>query len=300
MSEFGNELVRLMTARGVGVRELARQVPCNPGHISNLKNGRARPSPELALALDRALAADGQLVAAWEASRQIIPASPLASIAPDADLYGRITRAVDDPLRIDAPVLEWLEHTLAEHRRVEDSVGARPLLGLIRSQLATVADFTHSAQGPLADRLVGLAAEYAQFMAWLCIDVHDHAAGLAWYDRAHDWAQEAGDANMAATTLSMKAHMAWSAAADLLTAGLETLPESYRRDRAWYGACLVSAHTGAGDAEQAEAVALQFAADIAEVNSYARGELLDAARKLHSVGAPQAEVIRSALGDEKP
>jgi len=92
----------------------------------------------------------------------------------------------------------------------------------------------------------------------------------------------------------------YGAAADLLTAGLETLPESYRRDRAWYGACLVSAHTGAGDAEQAEAVALRFAADIAEVNSYARGELLDAAGKLHSVGAPQAEVIRSALGDEKP
>jgi hypothetical protein len=41
MSEFGNELARLMTARGVGVWELARQVPCNPGHISNLKNGRA-------------------------------------------------------------------------------------------------------------------------------------------------------------------------------------------------------------------------------------------------------------------
>ena len=92
----------------------------------------------------------------------------------------------------------------------------------------------------------------------------------------------------------------YGAAADLLTAGLETLPESYRRDRAWYGACLVSAHTGAGDAEQAEAVALRFAADIAEVNSYARGELLGAAGKLHSVGAPQAEVIRSALGDEKP
>ena len=124
MSEFGNELARLMTARGVGVRELARQVPCNPGHISNLKNSRARPSPELALALDTALAADGQLVAAWEASRQPVPASPLASIAPDADLYGRITRAIDEPLRIDVPVVKWLEHTLAEHRRVEDSVSA--------------------------------------------------------------------------------------------------------------------------------------------------------------------------------
>ena len=48
MSDFGTELARLMAARGLGVRELARMVPCNPGHISNLRSGKARPSPELA------------------------------------------------------------------------------------------------------------------------------------------------------------------------------------------------------------------------------------------------------------
>ncbi|HEX9538692.1 MAG TPA: XRE family transcriptional regulator, partial [Streptosporangiaceae bacterium] len=41
-------------------------------------------------------------------------------------------------------------------------------------------------------------------------DNHDQGAALAWYDRAHGWAVEAGDANMAATTLSMRAHQAWS------------------------------------------------------------------------------------------
>ena len=55
MSDFGTELARLMTARGVGVRELARMVPCNPGHISNLRSGKARPSRELAEALDERL-----------------------------------------------------------------------------------------------------------------------------------------------------------------------------------------------------------------------------------------------------
>ena len=44
MSDFAAELARLMAARGLGVRELARKVPCNPGHISNLRNGKARPS----------------------------------------------------------------------------------------------------------------------------------------------------------------------------------------------------------------------------------------------------------------
>ena len=61
MNDFGTELARLMGARGVGVRELARRVHYNAGHISNLRNGRARPSPELAADLDVALGADGSL-----------------------------------------------------------------------------------------------------------------------------------------------------------------------------------------------------------------------------------------------
>jgi transcriptional regulator with XRE-family HTH domain len=63
MSDFGTELARLMAARGVGVRELARMVPCNPGHISNLRSGKARPSAELAEALDERLEAGGSLCA---------------------------------------------------------------------------------------------------------------------------------------------------------------------------------------------------------------------------------------------
>jgi transcriptional regulator with XRE-family HTH domain len=63
MSGFGDELTRLMTARGLGVRELARRVHYNPGHISNLRNGKAQPSPESAQELDDALGADGMLAA---------------------------------------------------------------------------------------------------------------------------------------------------------------------------------------------------------------------------------------------
>ena len=87
----------------------------------------------------------------------------------------------------------------------------------------------------------------------------------------------------------------WHDATGLLSAGLAALPEWYRRDRAWYGACLTSAHAGAGDAEQAEAVAIGVAEDVKAVNSYARGELLDAADVLDRMGARQAGVIREAI-----
>ena len=375
------------------MRELARQVPCNPGHISNMRNGLKRPSPQMAGRLDDILDADGAFSRfAAEPVGVPVPSLDLLAITPDADLFDRITKAVGEPARVNVAVVDWLERTLDEHRRVEDAVGARPLLGLIRAQLVTVAEFTRSAPGPLADRLVSLAAQYAQFVAWMCIATHDHAAALAWYDRAHDWAQQAGDASMAATALSMKAHLAWSAgdprrciqmaeaarwpgsrvtpgvqgmaaqmaarghalageahsarallgeaqalvtaaagkpedepawmyfygedwfrlqrgmaeahlgnwsvAADLLSDGLAALPASYRRDRAWYGACLAHAYAMAGDAEQAESVALRFAGDVVALNDYARRQLLQAARSLDRRGARQGKVIKSALADQ--
>ena len=60
---FPGELARLMDAHGLGVRELARLVPCNPGHLSNLRSGKARPSPELTADLDKVLGAGGTLAA---------------------------------------------------------------------------------------------------------------------------------------------------------------------------------------------------------------------------------------------
>ena len=50
-----------MQLRGVGVRELARAAYCNPGRISNLRSGKARPSLKLAADLDWHLAAGGAL-----------------------------------------------------------------------------------------------------------------------------------------------------------------------------------------------------------------------------------------------
>src|SRR5207244_112897 len=61
MNDFGPELQRLMQARRLGVRELARQAHYTAGNISNLCNGKKRPSPETAERLDRILRADGRL-----------------------------------------------------------------------------------------------------------------------------------------------------------------------------------------------------------------------------------------------
>ncbi|WP_328876375.1 helix-turn-helix domain-containing protein [Streptomyces sp. NBC_00287] len=139
-----------------------------------------------------------------------VPALALAGPGPDEDLLARVTSVVSTGHRVDAATLDWLDRLLAEHRRAEDEIGSRPLVDVMRQQLRTVVDLYAGARGPLVDRVVRLASEHAQFLAWMAQDQGQPAAALAWYDRSHEWALEAGDANMAATTLSMKAHMAWS------------------------------------------------------------------------------------------
>ncbi|WP_189214554.1 MULTISPECIES: helix-turn-helix domain-containing protein [Streptomyces] len=139
-----------------------------------------------------------------------VPSMAQAGTAPDEELLTRVTNTVNGQQRVDTVTLDWLDRLLAEHRRAEDFIGSRPLVDIMRQQLRTVVDIYAGARGPLEQRVVRLAAEHAQFLAWMAQDQGSSAAALAWYDRSHEWALEAGDADMAATTLSMKAHMAWS------------------------------------------------------------------------------------------
>lgn len=301
----------------------------------------------------------GLLAGGAPPGRAPVPGLALADAMPDEELLTRVSGVVDGERRVDAASLDWLDRLLAEHRRAEDFIGSRPLVGVMRQQLHTVADLYAGARGPLADRVVRLAAEHAQFLAWMAQDRGKSAAALAWYDRSHEWALEAGDADMVGTTLSMKAHMAWSGgrgdrcvrladaarwsapgaslvvqgmaaqmagrghaltgasddarrmldeaqclisrasdrpedepawlyfydetwfslqrgmaamhlrdwrgAVDLLTAGLGALPDAYRRDRAWYRACLAQALAGLGEPDQAVAEATATVPDAAAV-----------------------------------
>jgi hypothetical protein len=63
MSEFSARLAVLMDEHGLGVRALARRVPCDPALISRLASGQGRPSAQVAGRLDEILAARGSLAA---------------------------------------------------------------------------------------------------------------------------------------------------------------------------------------------------------------------------------------------
>ncbi|MEE1782331.1 helix-turn-helix domain-containing protein [Streptomyces sp. SP17BM10] len=288
-------------------------------------------------------------------------------------------------MRLDIPTLEAMERLLAEHRRAEDTLGSRVMNGVVAAQFAEVAKLYDQARGPIADRFVKLLAEYAQFLAWMAQDQDNAPVALGWFDRSYDWALESGHGDMAATTMSMKSHLAWSrgsgrrcvrlgeaaaatpgasdatramavqmvgrghalegdadaahrcldeaqqiiagatdappwlyfygeswfaaqrgmaelhlkqwgSAIDNLQVGLAGFATTYRRDRAWYGACLAHAYAGAGEAEAALETALEVVDDAAEVGRpHAWGELHTVAGALLRHGAPQGRLLVDAL-----
>lgn len=136
-------------------------------------------------------------------------AIPSLGAAPDGDTAERVDRAVGSD-RLDPAVLEYLTRTLAEHRRIEDRLGARTLLPVVAAQADILERLARYAPAGLHDDALSLLAQYHQFVAWMCHDQRDEAGALRHFGTAETLSQEAGDPVMAAHVLSMKAHLAWS------------------------------------------------------------------------------------------
>ncbi|WP_149181435.1 helix-turn-helix domain-containing protein [Streptomyces sp. TRM49041] len=138
-----------------------------------------------------------------------LPSLVLPGVVSETDAE-RLIAVKQGGLRLDTASLDAMDALLAAHRRAEDTVGSRTIAPLVTAQFEEVAALYDQARGPLADRIVKLLAEYAQFLAWMAQDQDNAPVALGWFDRSYDWALESGYGDMAATTMSMKAHLAWS------------------------------------------------------------------------------------------
>jgi transcriptional regulator with XRE-family HTH domain len=157
MSDFSTELERLMTARRVGVRELARQAHFTAGYISNLRSGKRRPSPETAGLLDRVLRADGTLVALSRDGRTAAGGPR----APQPDFL---------PLGTDLLALAWMVGRLdqrIDHRGVYGlaaTASHAPVLGL--------ADPAERISYALAHPAAGLAGDTIDYLETVSLGLH--------------------------------------------------------------------------------------------------------------------------------
>jgi hypothetical protein len=147
-----------------------------------------------------------QLIATG-ALRALLPAGVL-----NPDEADRLTRAIDQPERVDPAVIGYFQRLLAEHYTADTMLGPRQLLGPVTAQLDILTELHRHAHPSTAEPLLQVLAQYAEFSGWLHQDAGDLHAATYWSDRATQWAQSAGDQQMVAYLLVRKSNIACLAA----------------------------------------------------------------------------------------
>ena len=205
MSEFGRELARLMAARGVGVRELARAVHYNPGHISNLRSGKARPSPELARELDDYFAAGGTLAAlAPIVGRVVPPQAPLTDELAAVELARR-AEASD----VSDGTLERLETAFDDLATAYPRTPSAELLSDVRAHLGYTTGLLDGRATLTQRRRLLVSGGWLSLLAATClIDLHRDRPAIAYLRTAEQLASETCHAEIGAWVLETRAWLA--------------------------------------------------------------------------------------------
>ncbi|MER6577153.1 helix-turn-helix transcriptional regulator [Nonomuraea sp. NPDC001023] len=179
---FDGALRRLRLDAGMSVRDLARLSNCSKSYISDLEHGRSTPSLAVATALDKALAAGGELVA----------------LAPPAAMWRLPQGATDDqerfvltahlPARLD---LVAVAHLRLQVHQLDDRYVCEPSTALLADAgqyLAQVRFLSaHSLNGRVRRELSVVEAEAATLMGQLVWDAsqrRDHATAHLYLDQA--------------------------------------------------------------------------------------------------------------------
>jgi hypothetical protein len=142
---------------------------------------------------------------------QLLATGALAAAVPGVGSPDDASRAVSvsgQPVRLDGEVLGYFRRALAEYYTADKMLGPRRLLGPVLAQIDVLDDLRRSVRAPYADPLLSILAQYGEMAGWLLQDSGDLAAAAAWSGRAAEWAQCAGDTNMAAYLLIRQANIA--------------------------------------------------------------------------------------------
>jgi len=196
VNEFGSEVSRLLSERGMSLRQAARLAHYDASYLSRVISGSKTPSLALATALDEALGSGGALTA-------------LAGGGLDPDDAARLTWAARNPRHVDQAAADSLAAVLAAQRRTEDVLGSAAVLPAVRAQARAVDELLTEAHGVVRPAVVDIAAQWAQFAGWLALNTGDTGRADARFSQAIELAAEIGDDTMIAAVLSFRGYAAW-------------------------------------------------------------------------------------------
>ena len=176
-----------------------------------------------------------------------------ASLVVDSD---RLAYVALHPRRVVRPALGALGTVLASTRRLEDAIGATPVLHPVRGHLVYVEALAGEARGEIRRDVVDQAGQWAEYIGWLCIAGEQYDDANQWFSRSLEWAIEAEDDDLAATVWSFKGHLAWVMGQVGATVGLTRVARRYRGiyvGQTAYGALQEArGHAAADDVYQVE------------------------------------------------
>jgi hypothetical protein len=128
----------------------------------------------------------------------------------DLDELEHVAAALDDARRyLDGSVVGYFRGQLDRSKRDDGSLGPTKALPLVLGLLGAISQHVREVKPDVRCRLLSLGADGAEFAGWLYRDLQDPSSATYWYDRAMEWAQEAGDTAMQGYVLLKKSQMAY-------------------------------------------------------------------------------------------
>jgi transcriptional regulator with XRE-family HTH domain len=204
--DFAARLRALMHERGLGVRALARLVPCDPALISRLANRRQRVSPEMAQRLDDVLEAGGELAALASAAPVRTPLATASALEPDDELAALELTRQATASDVGSPVVGQLARAVDELAIAYPGTPPEELLERVRAYLGYTRHLV-GARATLAEhRSLLVTGGWLSLLAATClIDLHRDHAAAAHLRTAAQLARETGHAEMGAWCLETRA-----------------------------------------------------------------------------------------------
>lgn len=124
------------------------------------------------------------------------------------DAAERVSKALDQPRRVDPEVLDYFRLLLTEHFTADKMLGPRQMLGPVLAQIQILDELRRHARPGTTEPTLRLLTQYAEFAGWLHQDAGNTSAAMHWSDQASQWAQAIGDYQLVAYMLVRKSNIA--------------------------------------------------------------------------------------------
>ncbi|WP_147288818.1 hypothetical protein [Nocardia mexicana] len=169
------------------------------------------PLPEAVTVGGSPLGVEGEDVVERKTFLQVLTGS-MAGLALGAagltEAHERLVKAVDEPSRVDAALIEHFDRICDYCRRQDDIQGAQAVLTVAQAQLRLLHAMLADCPARLQPQLLAVYSKLAGLAGWLSLDARQFANSWRYFEVAHAAAHQAGAPDLIGFTLARMSHVA--------------------------------------------------------------------------------------------